>query len=143
MGEMEALPYDDGAFDVVTGFNSFQFAATPANALKEARRTARPGALIVITTWGKPERCETARCLEAVRSLLPSPPPKAPGPFALSAEGALEALAAEAGLTPQEVLDVVCPYEYPDLETALRGQLSAGPPRRHASRSGRIAAGAG
>ncbi len=127
VGEMEALPFDDGAFDVVTGFNSFQFAATPANALREARRVARPGARIVITTWGKPDRCETARCLEALRSLLPPLPPGAPGPFALSAEGALEALAVKAGLTPEETLDVPCPYEYPDVETAFRGQLSAGP----------------
>jgi SAM-dependent methyltransferase len=127
VGEMEALPYDDRAFDVVTGFNSFQFAATPANALREARRVARPGALIVITTWGKPERCETARYLEALRSLLPPPPPGAPGPFALSAEGALEALVAKANLAPEEVLDVACPYEYPEQETALRGMLSAGP----------------
>src|SRR5579864_2718420 len=127
VGEMEALPYDDREFDVVTGFNSFQFAATPANALREARRVARPGAPIVVTTWGEPERCETAKYLQALRPLLPPPLPGAPGPFALSVEGALQSLVAEAGLTPREVRDVACPYEYPDLETALRGLLSAGP----------------
>lgn len=127
VGEMESLPYDDGAFDVVTGFNSFQFATRPANALKEARRVARSGASVVVTTWGRPDRCETARYLEALRSLLPPPPPGAPGPFALSVEGALETLVAQAGLTPREVHEVACPFEYPDLETALRGLLSAGP----------------
>jgi ubiquinone/menaquinone biosynthesis C-methylase UbiE len=37
VGEMEELPYPDEFFDVVTGFNAFQFAADPANALRERR----------------------------------------------------------------------------------------------------------
>jgi len=35
---MEGLPWPDGAFDVVTGFNSFQFAGKPVVALAEVRR---------------------------------------------------------------------------------------------------------
>ena len=34
-GEMEELPFADGTFDVVTGFNSFQYAADPVNALRQ------------------------------------------------------------------------------------------------------------
>jgi ubiquinone/menaquinone biosynthesis C-methylase UbiE len=127
VGEMETLPYADDTFDAVTGFNSFQFAATPVNALKEARRVAKPGAAIVTATWGKPELCEAAAFLTALRPLLPPPPPGAPGPFALSADGALEALVQQAGLIPKNVVDVECPFEYRDLETLLRGFLSAGP----------------
>src|SRR5262249_33881092 len=41
VGEMEELPWPDGTFDVVTGFNAFQYAADPINALREARRVAR------------------------------------------------------------------------------------------------------
>src|SRR5579863_9941458 len=32
VAEMEELPHPDGAFDIVTGFNAFQYAARPANA---------------------------------------------------------------------------------------------------------------
>ena len=130
VGEIEDLPYADNSFDVVTAFNSIQYAATPLNALKEARRVACPGANVVVATWGKREDSEAAALLATIGLLLPPPPPGTPGPFALSAEGALEALAREAGLTPTHVEDVACPFVYPDQETALRGLLSAGPATR-------------
>jgi ubiquinone/menaquinone biosynthesis C-methylase UbiE len=43
VGDMEALPYDDDTFDLVTGFNSFFFANDMVVALREARRVAKPG----------------------------------------------------------------------------------------------------
>ncbi len=33
-GDAEALPFEDGSFDLVTGFNSFQYAGDPAQALR-------------------------------------------------------------------------------------------------------------
>lgn len=125
-GELEELPFKDGTFDVVTGFNSFQYAANPSVALAEAKRVAKPGASVVIMTWGRPEGMEAASLLAALRPLLPAPPPGAPGPFALSDETSLRAFAAAAGLTPVEVLDVDCPWHYPNLEIALRALKSAG-----------------
>jgi ubiquinone/menaquinone biosynthesis C-methylase UbiE len=88
VGEMEELPYADDSFDVVTGLNAFQFAADPANALREAARVGRPGAPIVIATWGRPEQCEAAAYIRGVASLLPPPPPGAPGRRGLAAAGA-------------------------------------------------------
>jgi SAM-dependent methyltransferase len=127
VGEMERLPYENDWFDVVTGFNSFQYAATPVQALREAVRVARGGARVVVATWGRPEDCEAAGYLAALASLLPPPPSGAAGPFALSEPGPLEELVAEAGLRPQEAAEVECPFDYAELETALRGLLSAGP----------------
>lgn len=138
-GEMEALPYADQTFDVITGFNSFQYAASPVNALREARRVARPGARVVVGIWGRREDCEAAAYLAALGALLPPPPPGAPGPFALSVDGALEALAAQAGLTPETVADVECVWDYPDEATALRGLLSAGPAMRAMQHAGEAA----
>jgi SAM-dependent methyltransferase len=127
VGEMETLPYDDGSFDVVTGFNSFQYAADPVRALREARRVARAGGTVAILTWGPPESCEATAVLRALASLLPPPPPGVPGPFALSGPGALEDLARRAGLTSRKAGEVTTRWSYPDRETVLRGLLSAGP----------------
>lgn len=124
--EMEVLPYPDRSFDVVTGFGSFQFAADPAAALREASRVSRTGT-VVVAVFGKPEESESTAYVRAMGALLPAPPPGAPGPFALSADGALEALARQAGLTPYNVETIACPWDYPDEQTALRGLLASGP----------------
>lgn len=125
-GEMEELPYADRTFDVVTGLSSFQFAANPVTALQEASRVSRTGT-IVVAVFGKPEESESTAYVAAMGSLVPPPPPGAPGPFALSADGALEALAERAGLKPGVVETIACPWDYRDDETALRGLLSSGP----------------
>jgi len=127
VGEMEALPFDSRTFDVVTGINSFQFAASPLNALREARRVGAPKARLIIATWGRMEECDTAAYFDALSPPDTSSPPGAPGPFALSADGALAELASQAGLEPQDVHDVDCPFAFPDEAMALRGLLSPGP----------------
>jgi SAM-dependent methyltransferase len=126
IGDLETLPFDDATFDVVTGFNSFQYAANPAVALAEARRVTKPGGVIVVMTWGVPDGMQAAALVAALRPLLPAPPPGAPGPFALSDEATLRAFAASAGLTPIEVLDVDSPWAFPDEATAVRGLNSSG-----------------
>jgi SAM-dependent methyltransferase len=110
VAEMETLPYADASFDVVSGFNAFQYAASPVNALREARRVAKPNGTITIAVWGLPESCEAAGHLKALGSLMPPPPPGAPGPFALSDESKLRSLASDAGLMPGAIVDVPCPW---------------------------------
>jgi SAM-dependent methyltransferase len=126
VGELEQLPFADDAFDIVTGFNSFQYAAHPGAALAEAKRVAKPGALVVVMTWGEPEGMEAASLVASLRPLLPTPPAGAPGPFALSNEAALRAFAEAAGLEPVEMFDVDSPWVYADLAAALRGLRSSG-----------------
>ena len=125
-GDLEELHFDDQSFDVVTGFNSFQYAGNPAVALGEARRVTRPGGGVVIMTWGDPDGMEAASLVAALRPLMPPPQPGAPGPFVLSDESALRKFAAEAGLEPVEVFDVDSPFVYADEVTAVRGLNSSG-----------------
>ena len=126
-GDIEMLPYADASFDVVTGFNSFQFATDLGRALREAARVTRPGGRVVVATWGRMEDCQVAGYLAALRPLLPPPPPGASPPFSLADEAAGRAVFAEAGLMPSTLADVDCPWLYPDLKVALRGLLSSGP----------------
>jgi SAM-dependent methyltransferase len=124
VGDMEALPFADGTFDVVTGFEAFQFAADPSRALREAGRVSAPGAPIVIATWGRPEHCEAAAYVRALGNLLPAPRPGALGPFALSEPGAIEVFAAQGDLIPSARLEVLCVWTYEDQDTLLRALRS-------------------
>lgn len=127
IGEMEELPYPDHLFDVVTGFNAFQYAANPTRALQEARRVAKPGGKIAVVFWGRPQDCETDVTLKAVGALLPPPPPGAPAPLALSEPGVVERLLQQAELALTETGEVDCPFEYPDEDIALKAICSSGP----------------
>lgn len=78
--DLEAVPFADASFDVVTGFNAFRFAGDPGRALAEARRVARPGGRVVVITWGDPEGMEAAAIVGAQRPLLPTRRPARPCP---------------------------------------------------------------
>ena len=126
-GEMEQLPFEDANFDVVTGFNSFQYAENVKNALAEAWRVLKPGGRLVAMIWGNREDCEAASFLKAVSTLMPPPPPGAPGPFALTENHLLESILEDIGFKITDNCDVTSVWEYPDKETALKGLISAGP----------------
>lgn len=136
VGEMEELPFGDARFDIVTGFNSFQYAASVKNALTEAKRVLKPGGKLVAMIWGNKEDCEAATYLKAVGSLLPPPPPGAPGPFALTENHLLESILEEIGFKILDNTDVASIWDYPDLDTALRGLLSVGPAAKAIENSG-------
>ena len=127
IGEMEELPFGNGTFDVVCGFNSFQYAASVKNALNEAKRVLKPGGKILVMIWGNKEDCEAATYLKAIGSLLPPPPPGAGGPFALSENQLLENTLGECGFNIISNEDVAGTWDYENTEIALRGLLSAGP----------------
>ena len=137
VGDLEdPLPYETGAFDVVTAFNSVQFAADPVAAVKNMSQVARPGGLVSVVVWGPPERCESGVLFAELGPLMPPAPPAAPGGIAWSEDGALERLATLAGLTALAVKDVPNPLIYSDLATAVRTQLSSGPARAAIQHSG-------
>lgn len=135
-GDAEDLPYADDSFDVVTAFNSVQYAGDPVRALREMKRVAVPGAAVAVASWGDPERCEARVLIAALGTLLPPPPPGAGGPFALATPGALEALVESAALTAERAIEVSTPFEYADLAIAVRAALSSGPARAAVDHAG-------
>jgi SAM-dependent methyltransferase len=126
-GELEDLPYEDASFDIVTGFNSFQYAARPAVALAEAKRVTVPGGRVLLLNWAPAELSQAAAYLMALGKLMPPPPPGTPGPFALSDTEALCALFNGAGLDVIAVEDVECLWRYEDEQTAVAGLMCSGP----------------
>jgi SAM-dependent methyltransferase len=126
VGEMERLPYDDDAFDRVTGFNAFFFADDMVAALREAGRVAKPGAPVVIQVWGRPERCGLEAMKIAVSRFLPGASSEGRRPPDFWKPGVLEAMATEAGLAPGVAFDTSWAFVYPDEESMLRSMLSAG-----------------
>lgn len=135
-GEIQSLPFDDNAFDAVTGFNSFQYAADPGAALREAKRVTAPGGRILALVWSPKEMCELAPHLESLGALMPPPPPGAPGPFALCGRDALGEFFAGAGLEVAEIADVMCTFAYPDTATAVKALSAGGPVVRVAEHAG-------
>jgi ubiquinone/menaquinone biosynthesis C-methylase UbiE len=49
--DVHALPFGDGAFDVVVCANTFHYFTHPEQVLKEARRVLRPGGRLLLLDW--------------------------------------------------------------------------------------------
>jgi SAM-dependent methyltransferase len=126
VGDMQFLPWEDGTFDLVAGFNSFFFAADMTAALREAGRVAKPGAPVVIQVWGRPERCDLTAMKEAIAPFAPPPPPGTPAPPSLWKPGVLEEIARSAGLAPVEAFDLRYAFDFPDEATLARRLLAPG-----------------
>jgi SAM-dependent methyltransferase len=127
-GEMEALPWEDDAFDVVTGFSAFQFADDKVRALQEAGRVARSLVAVVI-----PVRAEESGIAAVFKPVLPLFGDEAlaslrqSGIFALSQPGLLDETVAAAGLTPIADDEVDCTVVFEDVASAERAFMGAGP----------------
>lgn len=124
-GDLEALPFDDHAFDAVMVANSIQYAEDRVAALRELGRVCIPEGRVVVGLFGSPEQTEFRYILQAMRDLLPAPPP-GDGPFGLSAPGKLEALIESAGLQVLQSDQVNCPFSYPDLEIFWQANVAGG-----------------
>ncbi|MFC1406621.1 MULTISPECIES: class I SAM-dependent methyltransferase [Streptacidiphilus] len=114
------------AHSLVTAFEHLSCTADPLALVRDAARLTLPGGHVALATWGPPERCESAGVLRVARRLA-DPLRRAPyAPFALSEPGAVERMVARAGLRLGGGGRVLCPFAYPDLESAVRGLLSMG-----------------
>ncbi len=125
--DLEELPFADNYFDVVTGFNSFQYAGNFEKALAEASRVLKSGGKLVIGIWDKPEKSEATEVLKAIGKLLPPPPPSTPGPFALSEDGRIEISCSNAGLKVVYKNTIACPFLYATIHDGIESFMGTGP----------------
>lgn len=124
VGDMESLPYDDDTFELVTGFTAFFFANDIVEALREARRVAKPGARVVIQVWGAHEHCALEAMKEIARPFFPPRPAGAPPDPDFAQPGMLESLATAAGLVPEQRFVTSWAYTYADEETLGRALIA-------------------
>jgi SAM-dependent methyltransferase len=124
-GEMDALPFADEQFDVVTSVNGFQFALDPAQAFAEAARVLVPGGRLAAATFAEPERNEGTALHLAMKALVDEPVDDGYVPYALSSAGGLEAMLEPAGLSLVRSGEVALAWTYPDIDTAMRALLAS------------------
>lgn len=126
--ELEALPWPDDSFDLVTGFSAFQFADDKRRALSEARRVARALVAVVI-----PTRVSESGVAMVFTPLFRHFPPEAlermkgSGMFALSEPGRVEEVLGAAGLTVEGDNEIECAITFVDPDIAERAFMGAGP----------------
>ncbi|MEP6951614.1 MAG: class I SAM-dependent methyltransferase, partial [Ginsengibacter sp.] len=125
--DLEEIPFSKGSFDLVTGFNSFQYARDKVSALNQARRVVRAGGKIILGLWDEPEYCEASSVFSSLAALLPPAPPDAPGPFALSAEGTIEKISQKLLLAILHKEKVCCPWMFTSLQDLFKAFMCIGP----------------
>ena len=137
VGDLEALPWESDAFDLVTGFSSFQFADDKVRALSEAGRVSRDLTAVII-----PTRVASSGIASVFKPLFPLFPPAAldgmrhSGMFALSEPGRLDEALADATLTVVEDDEIEFPVTFDSVDSAARAFLGAGPMALAIGRSG-------
>jgi SAM-dependent methyltransferase/alkylhydroperoxidase family enzyme len=125
VGDMNALPWDDGSFDVVTSFRGI-WGTTP-HALAEACRVLVPGGRVGLTVWGHIKVSPGAWAL-APFSLAAEPKVQNQAAMvALGRPGAGETLLADIGFTHIERIDVPFVFEFADPEAYARAIATTGP----------------
>lgn len=136
LGMMESLPWADASFDVVTSFNTLQYALDAELALTEASRVARPDGRIAICKWGRPDENEFFAFLLSIgaggvrNELLPATDPvedairatrlpvvakgEVPAPIEIADDAALEVSLARAGVGSASTTREARPYRQAD-----------------------------
>jgi SAM-dependent methyltransferase len=138
-GDLAALPFAAGSFDVVTGANAFQFAPDPAESFAEAARVLGPGGRLVAAVFAEPERNDGTVLHLAMKQLVEQVEGKEDGyaPYALSAAGGLEQAVGDAGLAVREADELPVAWHYADRDTTLRALLCSAGGARAARAAGR------
>jgi len=125
VGDMEALPWDDGSFDVVTSFRGI-WGTTPG-AVAEAYRVLVAGGRVGLTVWGHIKASPGAWAL-APFAMAEAPRVQHQADMvAFGRPGAGEAVLQAAGFADVERVDIRFVFEFPDAEAYARALASTGP----------------
>lgn len=124
VGDMFALPFDDGRFDVVTSFNGIWNGCD--DALQEARRVLGADGRLGMTYWGSFDRMGLLPYFAKIIELSPESHQAATMHLGETSD-VVGAMLERTRFTLQERGTVEVTNEWPDVETAVRALASAGP----------------
>jgi SAM-dependent methyltransferase/alkylhydroperoxidase family enzyme len=125
VGDMHALPWADGSFDVVTSFRGI-WGTTP-QALDEALRVLVPGGRLGLTVWGHLKASPGAWVLFPFTLAAEPKVANQAAMVALGRPGAGEQLLAAAGFVDVERVEIPFAWEFADPEAYVRALASTGP----------------
>jgi len=125
VGDMHALPWADGSFDVVTSFRGI-WGTTPA-ALTEALRVLRPGGRIGLTVWGHIKASPGNWALAPFTLANQDKVDNQAAMVSLGRPGAGEQLLTESGYQDVRRLDIPFAWEFADPEHYARALAATGP----------------
>jgi SAM-dependent methyltransferase len=116
----EALPFDNGTFDVVTTGASAHSGTDRAAVLTELVRVVRPGGRVAVGGWGRPSGGWAGTFAGHLRRLELLPP-------AAGADEGLDGALRAAGLTVLRGGEVACQARYPSVGAAWTAMLGSEP----------------
>jgi len=108
--DMTALPFSDGAFDLVVCQFGLMFVPDKALAARETRRVLAPGGRWLVSTWAPLSQVDVCWLAhETITSLFPDDPPRFyETPFSYGDPSVFRELLVEAGFTEVAVETVRC-----------------------------------
>lgn len=117
--DLEQIDVPDASFDVVLCREGLMFAVEPDRACSEMHRVLRRGGRLAVAVWASPnENPWLGVVMKALRATTGAhtPPPGAPGPFALADETRLCTLLADAGFVDVVIEHLPVPLRSPSFE---------------------------
>ncbi|MEY2424350.1 MAG: hypothetical protein QOI95_4417 [Acidimicrobiaceae bacterium] len=125
VGDMQALPWDDESFDIVTSFRGI-WGTTPV-AVDEAHRVLVPAGRLAITVWGNVGKSPGGWMFLPFTWATEQQVQHQADMVVLGRPGIGEAFLAEHGFDVEERFEIPFVYEFADPETYARGMASTGP----------------
>lgn len=128
-GSVEALPFEDGIFDVVLCQQGLQFCPNRGGALREMHRVLRPGGRFLCSVWRDLSHGPyfTAVVQAVTEHVSPDAGRRMRAPYALGDREELRSLVRAAGFHDVRITIDILPMHVSSLEQFLPGQFAASP----------------